>query len=117
MICHVTVRTAKLDETAGFYQWLLELPVSRKLKTPIGKIIFLGEDETKLELIEDHKADKIDARGLTVGFKVGSLDEKISMLDSKQIAHSEIMSPSPNVRYVFFSDLNGCEIQLLEEKG
>ena len=116
MICHVTVRTAKLKETVEFYQWLLELTVSKKLSTPMGEIFFLGENETKLELIEDGKAEKINAKGLTVGFAVNDLDEKISMLDDKQISHSKILSPSPQTRFVFFNDLNGCEIQLFEEK-
>jgi len=115
MICHVTVHTAKLNETVDFYQWLLGLPVSRKLKTPTGDIIFLGENETKFELIEDYKADKINAKGLTIGFMTDSLDEKISMLDSRKIPHSEILSPVPTIRFVFFSDLNGFEIQLCEE--
>ena len=116
MIAHVTVRTAKLNETLEFYQWLLGLPVSRKLNTPSGEIIFLGENETKLELIEDVKAEKINAKGLTVGFAVNSLDEKLAMLDGEKIPRSEIISPSADVRFAFFNDLNGCEIQLLEEK-
>ena len=115
MICHVTVRTAKLNETVDFYQWLLGLPISRKLKTPFGDIIFLGENETKFELIEDNKADRINAKGLTIGFMTDSLDEKIRMLDSRQIPHSEILSPGPNIRFIFFTDLNGCEIQICEE--
>ena len=115
MICHVTVRTAKLSETVDFYQWLLGLPVSRKLNTLTGDIIFLGENETKFELIEDNKADRINAKGLTIGFMTDSLDEKIRMLDSRQIRHSEILSPGPNISFFFFTDLNGCEIQICEE--
>jgi len=116
MIAHVTVFTAKLYETVEFYQWLLGLPISRKLQIPTGEIIFLGENETKFELIEDSKAEKINARGIIVGFAVKTLDEKLAMLEGKQIPHSEIKSPSPGVRFAFFSDLNGCEIQLIEEK-
>ena len=116
MICHVTVRTAELNKTVEFYQWLLGLPISRQLKTPAGEIIFLGGNETKFELIEDSKAEKINAKGITVGFVADNLDEKIDMLDSRQIPYSEVLSPSPNIRFVFFNDLNGCEIQLFEEK-
>ena len=116
MIVHVTVRTAKLNESLEFYQWLLGLTVSRKLKTPTGEILFLGENETKLELIEDKNAEKINAKGLTIGFAVNSLEDKIALLDGRQIPHSDIISPSPNVRFAFFNDLNGCEIQLFEEK-
>ena len=56
MIAHVTVRTPKLDESVEFYQWLLSLPVSRKLSAPAGEIVFLGENETKLELLKDEAA-------------------------------------------------------------
>jgi len=117
MIVHVTVHTSKLKETLEFYQWLLNLPISRKIKTPENEIIFLGENETKFELIEDNKAEKINAKGLSIGFSVYNLEEKIAMLDSKQITHTQILSPSPNTRFVFFNDLNGCEIQLFEEKN
>ena len=114
MIAHVTVRTAKLKETVEFYQWLLDLPISRKLEIPSGEIIFLGEDETKFELIEDASAGHINAEGLTVGFAVENLDDKLAMLDGRKIPHSEVISPSPNTKFAFFNDLNGCEIQLIE---
>jgi predicted enzyme related to lactoylglutathione lyase len=115
MMCHVTVRTAKLQETVEFYQCLLGLPISRRLSAPGCEIVFLGENETKLEMIGDGKAGLVNANGLTIGFAVDDLDEKLAMLDGREIPHSDIISPSPNVRFVFFSDLNGCGIQLLEE--
>ena len=117
MICHVTVRTAKLAETVDFYQWLLELPVFNTLETPGGKIVFLGESETKFEIVEDAKAEKVDTKGLVVGFAVDELDIKLTMLDGKGIAHSKALSPSEGTRFAFFNDLNGCEIQLFEAKA
>ena len=116
MICHVTVRTAKLAETVEFYQWLLGLPVARKLQTPEGEIIFLGAEETKFEIIGDEKAAPVDAKGLTVGFAVDDLDLRLAMLDGKQIPHSPVISPGPGSRFAFFTDLNGCGIQLFEAK-
>ena len=115
MICHITLRTSKLNETVKFYDWLLGLKISRTLNTQDGTIVFLGEDETKFELIEDKKAENIDVKELTIGFKVGNLEEKLAMLDGRQISHSQIISPSPNTRFAFFTDLNGCGIQLLEK--
>ena len=114
-MCHVTVRTAILQETVDFYQWLLGLPIASRLSATDCEIVFLGESETKLELIGDGKAGMVHADGLTVGFAVDDLDEKLAMLDSRRIPHSGIISPSPNVRFAFFNDLNGCGIQLLEE--
>lgn len=116
MISHVTVRTAKLHETVEFYQCFLDLPIAMELQTPMGEIIFLGGNEASLELIGDEKAEKINAQGLSFGVTVDDLDEKIAMLESKGISHSEIMSPMSQVRFVFFNDLNGCQIQLCEGK-
>ena len=116
MIAHVIVRTSKFNESLEFYQWLLNLPISAKIQTPMGEIAFLGENETKLEFIEDANANKIESNGLTIGFAVDRLDEKIDMLDGKGISHSEIIAPNPATRFIMFSDLNGCEIQLIEQK-
>jgi len=116
MICHVTVHTPRLAETVEFYQWLLDLPISRRFPTPEGEIVFLGGNETKFELIGDAKAENVAAKGLTVGFAVESLDEKLAMLDGKGVAHSPVISPNPSARFAYFTDLNGMGIQLFEGK-
>jgi len=115
MIAHVTVRTAKQAETVEFYQWLLGLPVARTLETPGGSIIFLGGGETALELISDDTAEPIDAKGLTIGFAVSDLDEKLALLDDRQIPHSDVIAPGHDgIRFAYFADLNGCAVQLFE---
>ena len=114
MIPHVTVRTAKQAETVDFYQWLLNLPIARELDSPTGKIVFLGAEQTKLELIADSAAAPVDAKGLTIGFAVADLDAKLAMLDGRQIPHSPVISPSPGTRFAYFTDPNGCGIQLFE---
>jgi len=90
MICHVTVRTPKLSETVDFYNWLLGMTVARRLTPPTGEIVFMGEAETKFEIIQDDKAEVINAKGLTVGFTVESLEEKLAMLDGRRIPHSPV---------------------------
>jgi len=114
MICHVTVHTAKLTESVEFYQWLLDLPISSKIDRPGRAIVFLGKEETKLEFIEDSSAESVNAKGLTIGFSVDDLEAKLLMLKEKGIPHSEIISPGPSVRFAFFTDLNGCAIQLVQ---
>ena len=115
MISYVTVSTAKLEETVEFYQWLLGLPIVARLKEPTVEIVFLGDNETKFELIGDPKAEMINTKGISIGFAVDSLEEKMAMLDEKKIRHGKVISPAPNVRFFFFTDLNGCVIQLVEE--
>jgi predicted enzyme related to lactoylglutathione lyase len=116
MITHVTVKTTKLKETVTFYQWLLNVPISKTLTTPMGAMVFLGNSQAFFEIIEDTNAKRIEAVGLSIGIPVDNLDEKIAMLDDREIAHSAIIAPSPDTRFVFFTDLNGCEIQLCDMK-
>lgn len=115
MICHVTVLTEKLQESIDFYAWLLDLPLFRRFEIEGGEIAFLGENETKLELIyrDGYKRTGM-AEGITVGFAVESLEDKMAMLDEKHIAHSAIISPNPNTLFCYFNDLNGINIQLME---
>ena len=115
MICHVTVNTANIQDSIDFYQWLLGLPVARRFPYGDGgEIAFLGEEETKLELI--YAKDHVPAPGgnVTVGFAVSDLDEKIALLDSRGIGHSPLLSPGPGMRFCFFTDLNGVRVQLFE---
>jgi lactoylglutathione lyase len=117
MICHVTVMTENLQESIDFYDWLLNLPVVRKFETPEGNIAFLGEEETKFELIESKGYKRSGtAEGITVGFAVQSLEDKIEMLKSKNIPTSPVISPNPHVHFCFFTDMNGIKIQLMESK-
>ena len=117
MICHVTVNTHDLKSSIEFYSWLLGLPVARRFPTPEGEIAFLGSGETKLELIESrgyHRTAPAD--GISVGFGVDNLEEKIALLAQREIPVSPVTSPAPGTRFCFFTDLNGIRIQLIEQK-
>ncbi len=114
MMCHVTVRTAKLAESVEFYKWLLSLPVEREIKYPDTEIVFLGGGETQYEFILDAKAPPVTGESLSVGFIVADLQGKLDMLDERGVAHTDIISPGPGTRFAFFTDLNGVRIQLME---
>lgn len=115
MIAHITIRTAYQAETVEFYQWLLGLPIARTLETPGAQIVFLGGGETALELIADESAGLVNAQGLSIGFAIDDLDEKLALLDTRNIAHSDIITPGRDgVRFAYFTDLNGCAIQLFQ---
>ena len=115
MICHVTVMTGSLQESIEFYQWLLGLPVARRFPYGDGgEIAFLGAEETKLELIYAKDHQPTPGNDITLGFAVPDLDEKIALLDSRNIGHSPVLSPGPGMRFCFFTDLNGVRVQLFE---
>ena len=117
MICHVTITTENMQDTVEFYQWLLDLPIHRRF--PIddgGEIVFFGKpEETKFEVIYHPEAKTKPADGVTIGFEVASLHEKMDMLDSRNIPHSPVIAPNPHTSFCIFTDLNGVRIQLFEE--
>lgn len=117
MICHVTVQTEDLNSSIEFYDWLLGMTVAHRFEIPNGEIAFLGKEETKFEIIynKDYKKQG-DSKGVTIGFKVDCLEEKIEMLKGKGIEVSPVISPNPHTRFIFFVDLNGIKIQLVENK-
>jgi Glyoxalase/Bleomycin resistance protein/Dioxygenase superfamily. len=117
MICHVTVQTENLQGSVDFYSWLLGLPVSRRFEFQNGEIAFLGDEETKLEFIFNQGYQKSGtAQGISIGFSVNSLEEKMALLDEKEIIHTPVLSPNPHTRFCYFTDLNGIKIQLMEVK-
>ena len=117
MICHVTVATENMQDTIEFYQWLLDLPIDRRF--PIGdggEIVFFGKpEETKFEVIYHPDVKAKAADGVTIGFAVASLKDKMDMLDCRNIPHSPLIAPNPHASFCMFTDLNGIKIQLFEE--
>jgi catechol 2,3-dioxygenase-like lactoylglutathione lyase family enzyme len=117
MIAHVTVTTENMQATIEFYQWLLDLPIDRRF--PIGdeggEIVFFGKpEETKFEVIYQPGNTVKPAEGVTVGFAVTSVKEKMDMLDHRNIPHSPLIAPNPHASFCMFTDLNGVKIQLFE---
>jgi lactoylglutathione lyase len=117
MIAHVTVTTENMQETIDFYQWLLELPIASKISMGNGgEIVFFGKpEETKFEVIYQPDTKVKAADGVTIGFAVDSIKDKIDLLDSRNVPHSPVISPTPHASFCFFTDLNGVRIQLFEE--
>jgi catechol 2,3-dioxygenase-like lactoylglutathione lyase family enzyme len=117
MICHVTITTDNIQDTVEFYQWLLDLPIDHRF--PIGdggEIVFFGKgSETKFEVIYHPDTKPKAADGITIGFAVTSLKEKMDLLDSRSIPHSPVIAPNPHASFCFFTDRNGVTIQLFEE--
>ncbi len=115
MICHITVMTEKMEETIEFYQWLLGLPIDRRFPYGQGgEIVFLGEEETKYELIYQPGRELTPGGEVTIGFAVDNLDDKMKMLDERKVAHSPVISPGPHARFCYFTDMNATKIQLFE---
>jgi lactoylglutathione lyase len=110
---HVTLFVKDLERSLAFYHGVLELPITRRMPGPQGPV-FLGEkDEPAIELIGG-KADP-QFSGFSIGFQVPSLEEATRKLASLGIAKLRgPISPNPTVKFSFFADPDGVEVQLIE---
>lgn len=103
-----TLHVNNLEVSLEFYQNRLGLALDTLYDGP-SRMAFLGDGETKVELIEGH-ADS--SRSISLGFLVENLDSWRETLADCQ--PSEIMAPNPELRFCFFVDPDGYLIQLVE---
>jgi lactoylglutathione lyase len=113
-----TITVKDMEESLKFYQEIVGLPLNRRFPAGPGmEIAFLGEDATKVELIFNPGTKEVNiGTDISLGFAVGSVDEKIAFLEERGIKlHSGPFSPNPHVKYFFIQDPNGLRIQFVEE--
>lgn len=114
-----TLTVRNMEESLKFYQEIVGLPLGRRFNAgPMGDIAFLGDGETKVELICNENIKDVNIGSeISLGFEVDSVDEKIAFLEEKGIKiHSGPFSPNPHVKFFFVLDPNGLKIQFVEEK-
>lgn len=113
----VTIHVKSMDESLEFYNKILGLPITRKIDMPEGgKIVFLGEGDTSVELIDLHEEKVSDFSGsLSIGFSVPSLETFESLLKDNGIdVHSGPFQPNPQLKFIYILDPNGVKVQLIE---
>ena len=115
-----TIIVKDMEESLKFYQEIVGLKIADRFKAgPNMEIVFLGEGETKIELIYNEKFDSLNAgNSVTLGFKANALDEMIKLLNEKQIEiKTGPIQPNPNFRYIIINDPNGVKIQFAEQQN
>lgn len=113
-----TLLVDNMDESLKFYEDIVGLKLADRFQAGPGmEISFLGEGETKVELICSEKLKKLDAGNrVTLGFKVESLDEKINFIKEKGIdIITGPVQPNPALKYFIIKDPNGVKIQIAEQ--
>lgn len=113
---HVTIHTADIEGSIGFYRETAGLEVVRDLR-PSGKpIVFMAEDkgDTAVELIED-PARPYSGSGISAGFSTEDVEAKRKELIAAGCEPTEIISPGPGTRFFFVTDPNGFTVQFIEE--
>jgi lactoylglutathione lyase len=91
-----TLTVKDMEESLKFYQEIVGLTLDRRFTPPGMEIAFLGVDATKVELICNKNVNEVNiGTDISLGFAVGSVEEKIAFLEAKGIKiHSGPFSPN-----------------------
>jgi lactoylglutathione lyase len=112
-----TLKVKNLEDSLNFYQEIVGLVVDRRyIDRPGVEIAFLGDGETKIELIcmEDYKDIHI-GKDISLGFEVESVDEKIKFIQGKGLSiHSGPFQVNPELKYFYMLDPDGLKIMFVE---
>ncbi len=113
-----TILVNNMDESLKFYTEITGLKlVDRFQARPGMEISFLGEGETKIELICNENLKELHAGNrVTLGFKVDSLDDMITIVRDKGInIITGPVQPNPRIKYFIIQDPNGVKIQFAQQ--
>jgi lactoylglutathione lyase len=109
-----------MDESLAFYQKIVSLPLIRRVKSSEEtELAFLGNDETKVELIH-HQGEEVGecSKHISLGFAVKSLDDQLAFIKGQGLEiYAGPFSPNPYVRFFYILDPNGVKIQFVEQKA
>ena len=115
--CWSTLQVADMEKSLEFYQGVLGLPLQRRfLARPGVDIAFLGEGETKIELICDEANRNIHVGSdISWGFVTDSVEKSMEEFKARGI---EItggpFQPNEHLKFFYITDPNGLKIQLVE---
>lgn len=115
--CWSTIKVKNMEESLKFYEEIVGLKLNDRFNSVPGKeIVFLGEGETKIELICDESIKDINySEFISLGFEVNSLDKMINLLKEKGMKiHSGPVMPNPHIKFIYVLDPNGLKIQFIE---
>ncbi|SET40839.1 lactoylglutathione lyase [Natronincola peptidivorans] len=115
--CWSTLRVKSMDESLKFYEEIVGLTLDKRFKAgPSMEIAFLGDGDTKIELICDENSNDVNVgTDISWGFEVKSVDEMMNFVKGKGIAvESGPFQPNPHIKFFYIVDPNGLRIQLVE---
>jgi lactoylglutathione lyase len=115
--CWSTLKVKNMDESLKFYQEIVGLSVNKRFNAEPGvEIAFLGDGETKIELICDENSKEVNVgQDISLGFEVKSVEEMMRFVKEKGIAiQSGPFQPNPHIKFFYVMDPNGLKIQFVE---
>lgn len=115
--CWTTLRVRNMEESLKFYQNIVGLEVNRRFKTgPEVEIAFLGDGETKIELICNAARKEANfGQDISLGFETDSADKMMEYVKENGAAiYSGPFHPNPHIKFFYVLDPDGLKIQFVE---
>lgn len=114
--CWSTLHVRDMEKSLKFYEEIVGLKVVRRFNAGQDlEIAFLGEGETKVELICNKNQKEIEiGKDISWGFTVKSVDEMMRFVKNKGLEIEGPFSPNPNTKFFYVKDPNGLKIQFVE---
>lgn len=115
--CWCTITVNDMEESLKFYREVVGLEVDKRFQAGPGvEIAFLGDGETKIELICREGSERVNiGEDISVGFEVKSVDKMMELVKEKGIdIHSGPYQLNPHTRFFFVQDPNGLKVQFIE---
>ncbi len=112
-----TIQVIDMEKSINFYQDIVGLTIDRRVQAgPDTEITFLGDGETKIELIHNKTRQEVNiGNDISLGFEVKSIDEMTEFLKEKNLPiHSGPFQPNPHIKFIYVLDPNGLKIQFAE---
>ncbi len=116
---HVTINVEKMEKSIHFYQNIVGLEITRRFSPSVGvEIVFLGDGGTEIELIYregQNGKEKISVgENISLGFEVNSISEMMDILRRDDFMISEVVKPTPEMKFFYTKDPSGVKIQFFE---
>lgn len=114
--CWSTLMVNNMEESLKFYQEIVGLTVDKRFKAGPGtEIAFLGDGETKIELICNENNKEVNVgQDISWGFEIESVDKMMEFVKNKGMECSGPFQPNPHVKFFYVTDPNGLKIQFVE---
>lgn len=115
--CWCTIAVKDMEKSVKFYHEVVGLPVSRRFAPGPGlEICFLGEGETKVELIRGpNYTAAVNPEGISLGFEVKSVDEMLEFVKEKEMeVTGGPYQPNPHIKFFYVKDPDGVSVQFVE---
>lgn len=115
--CWCTMNVSHMEKSIDFYKTIVGLEINRQFKTDSEtEIVFMGQGETQIELIETKGLEPKHSQDVSLGFEVDSLKTQMDFIKEKGLTiQSGPFQPNPHISYFFVLDPDGVKIQFLEK--